>query len=87
MNSIFGYFSLAIAILGSISAIQSVLKAPTVTGAALYAAIAPDLSAVQSILPHVQIPAALVQDICNVAADAINQFYHKVTTAPAPPAA
>lgn len=75
MSKIFQYFGLATAVIESISGIQSALKSNPVSGAAIQAAVEPAIDAVTGILAHVVIPGALITDVCNAAADAINQYF------------
>jgi len=77
MTKIFQYFGLALAVLEAISGIQAAITSTPVNGTSIETAIQPVLDSITSLLSHVNLPAQLVTDVCNAAADAINAFYKK----------
>lgn len=76
MANFFAYFGLVIEIIGLIGSVRVLLSTNTLTGAALYADVAPILATLQGINSKVSIPAALAQSICSAIAEAVNAFYH-----------
>ncbi len=78
MSTFFAYFALVTEILGLIGSIRAMLASKTLTGAALYADIAPALASLQQINSKVAVPVALAQSLCEVVAEAVNKYYGTV---------
>lgn len=77
MSKILQYISLGFDIGTSVEAVIALVKAKQqLTGAQIQAAVAPALSGVESTF-SVTIPDAVVADIADAAADAINKFVTK----------
>jgi hypothetical protein len=77
MTKIFEYISFAIEVGESVTAVTALIAAKQpLTGAELQGAINPAISGIQAVF-GVTPPAALVSDICQAAADAINKYVLK----------
>lgn len=76
--NIFAYINLAIAIISAVTTVLHLAITPTtpLTGLQLVAIAQPILSDIQVLIPKANIPAALVVDIADAIADAVNAFYH-----------
>ena len=77
-SNIFAYVDLAIAIISAITGVLHLNISATnpLTAAALVVLATPVLAGVQALLPKANIPPALVQDIAQAIADAVNSYYH-----------
>jgi len=75
-TKIFAYFELAAGAIGAAGAIIQLVQGGTVTGPALLAIVQPELAALQTVLPHAAIPPALLVDVTDAVADAIDAYYH-----------
>jgi len=76
--NILKYLNLALEVAASVEALISLfaVSAP-VTGPAISLAVQPAISAVQAVFPKANIPPALVTDVCDAAADAINAYFKR----------
>ena len=76
-SNIFAYIDLAIAIIAAVQACLHLGISATnlLTAAQLEAIAAPVIAGIQALVPKANIPAALVADVCNAIADAVNSFY------------
>ena len=75
--NIFSYINLAIEIIAAVQACLhlGISASNPLTAAQLEAIAAPVIAGVQAVVPKANIPAALVADVANAIADAVNAYY------------
>ena len=78
MNKIFSYITAGLEIASVVEAmIQLIAAKQPVTAAILSTVISPGIQALQLISPKITLPPALINDIIQAAADAINKYVIK----------
>ncbi len=82
MGQIFQYIGLAMQIVSTVEAIIMLVASGALTGASLYNAVMPAISALHATIPKVTIPADLAQSVCNAVASAVATYHPPHPPAP-----
>jgi len=76
--NILKYLNLALEIGVSVEGLLAYFKsATTVQGSIIEQIVLPSVQAVEQVFPKVNVPPALLTDVCNAAADAIDSYFKK----------
>lgn len=80
------YLVIAMELTTLVSSIQAIVSEKTVDAKKLAGAVTPVLQELANVLPHVNIPTALIADCAAAVADVLNQWFKKPSPAAAPAA-